>query len=697
MDGWVSWVCLIAASRLASSSLPSPGLLQIASVTDHLVQDDVGLVERGLHHLVLGGEVAHHVDVLRALAGEQQADLGLVRAGLEGVDALQLELQRRLGPGLRLAVLGHELYLFLQVLRGLGDYRHAPRALGLRHRRLGVGRKRVGFRPLAEDGGGFFLRVIDHVLGRIAGEGHGLALQAGERRARVFHHLHGGGGGLGGGAGLDVARVAGAGVLLQQHVEVGAAEAERRDVGAAHAAGVPGLGLGDDLEEVLVYAGVELHAVDGGRQRLVVDGERGLGHGHRAGGGLGVADLGLHGGQAELLAPAHVRAEHFLQHLHLGGVADLGGGAVGFHEIHLARAVVHLFEGVLDGYLLAFRVGRGDALALAVGGGADRVDQRVDLVAVAHGVRQALQDVNGDRLGHHEAVGPLVEGVGAVGRQRAYLAELHEGGGAHHLVGAAGHGHVELAGPQAQHRVVERGHGGGAGRVHRHVGAVEVENVGDAAGRHVGQLAGHRVLGDLDDAVVYAGLEFRYQGLLLVLRQRGEDGGLLYQVLVVELVDAQVGHLLAVGAHRVAEHGRGALVVERLLIVAGVLERHADGLDGHLLQARDLRRALRGYLVLDGIEFEPFYEAAYLGIGLVHGLVVLGIVEPPVPAVGRHLAYAVLPLQHVLPELVLVEGLGSYDAETDYRYFFIVHNLYASLRRSPGLADSLRYVFKLYG
>ncbi len=531
----------------------------------HLLQDDVGLVKSGLHHLVLGGEVAHHVDVLRALAGEQQTDLGLVYAGLEGVDAFQLEVERRFGPSPGLAVLGHEFYLLGEVLRGLRHDGYAPRTLGLRHRRLGVGRHRICFRPLGEDRGGFFLGVIDDVFRSVAGESHGLALQAGEGCARVLHYLYGGGGRLYGRAGLGVARVVRAGVFLQQYMEVGAAEAERGYVSAAQAVLVPRLGLGDDLEEVLVYAGVELHAVDGGRQRLVVDRERRLGHGHRSGGGLGMADLGLHGSQAQLLAPAHVRTEHFLQHLHLGRVAHLCGGAVRLDEIHFAGAVVHLLKGVLDGYLLALRVGGGDALALAVGGGADRVDQRVDLVAVPDRVGEALEDVDGDRLGHHEAVGPLVEGVGPVGRQGAYLAELHEGGGAHHLVGAAGHGHVESAGAQTKHRVVERRHGGGAGRVHRHVGAVEVEDVGYAAGRHVGELAGHGVLGDLDDAVVYAGLELRYQGLLLVARQRGEDGGLLDEVLVVELVDAQVGHLLAVGAHRVAEHGRGALGIKGLL------------------------------------------------------------------------------------------------------------------------------------
>ena len=107
-----------------------------------------------------------------------------------------------------------------------------------------------------------------------------------------------------------------------------------------------------------------------------------------------------------------MRAEYFLQYLHLGRVADLGGGAVRFHEVHVGRGIVHPGEGVLNGDLLAFRVGGGYALALAVGGGAHGIDQGVYLVPVAHGVGKALENIDRDSLGHHEPVGPLVEGIG---------------------------------------------------------------------------------------------------------------------------------------------------------------------------------------------------------------------------------------------------------------------------------------------
>ena len=54
-------------------------------------------------------------------------------------------------------------------------------------------------------------------------------------------------------------------------------------------------------------------------------------------------------------------------------------------------------------------------------------------------------------------------------------------------------------------------------------------------------------------------------------------------------------------------------------------------------------------------------------------------IEFPVPAVSGDLAYAVAAFQHVSPELVLVKCFGGYYPETYYRYFFIVHKLFASI------------------
>ena len=177
-------------------------------------------------------------------------------------------------------------------------------------------------------------------------------------------------------------------------MEICAAEPERRNIGAAYAFLLPRRGLVYHAEQVEVYAGVGLYVIDGGGQNLVVDGERGLGNGNGAGRGLGVAYLGFYRSEAQFSAVAHVRAEHFAQHLHLGRVAHLGGCAVRFNKIHVGRGIIDSGEGVLYGYLLALGVGGGNAFALAVGGGAHGIDEGVDFVAVALRVGQALEHVD---------------------------------------------------------------------------------------------------------------------------------------------------------------------------------------------------------------------------------------------------------------------------------------------------------------
>ena len=152
--------------------------------------------------------------------------------------------------------------------------------------------------------------------------------------------------------------------------------------------------------------------------------------------------------------------------------------------------------GALDRELLAHGVGRGDALALAVGGAADAEDDGVDAVAVALGVLEPLEHEQGGALAHDEPVGPGVERPGAGGRERADLAELHERVHAHVAVQAAGDDGVELVVGEAGDGRVERGQARGAGGVGGEVHPTQVEQVRDPAGDDVRELAGHGVLGD---------------------------------------------------------------------------------------------------------------------------------------------------------------------------------------------------------
>ncbi len=122
-------------------------------------------------------------------------------------------------------------------------------------------------------------------------------------------------------------------------------------------------------------------------------------------------------------------------------------------------------------------------------------DQRVDPVAVALGVREALEQHHADALARHHAVGRAIEGLGvALLREGRRLAERHilkdRGVGIH----AAGDRQIAAALEQLADGHLERAERAGAGRIDHAVHPAEVQPVGDAPGDHVAEEARHGVL-----------------------------------------------------------------------------------------------------------------------------------------------------------------------------------------------------------
>jgi hypothetical protein len=289
-------------------------------------------------------------------------------------------------------------------------------------------------------------------------------------------------------------------VLLEHAVEVRAPESERAHAGPTNPTRrrVPWPQLGVDRErrpaEVDVRVG--LLGVDARRQDLVVERHGRLEQPGGAGRTLQVADVRLHRSQGDRADGNVVAAEHLAQCLDLDHVTDRRGRAVPLDERARRRRHARQLPRTLDGQALADGVGGGDALALAVARSRHAEEHGVDAVAVPLGLGQPPEQEQRAPLAHDEAVGAVRVGAGAGRRQRADLAELHVGRGAHVAVDAAREGCVVLAVDQPFDR---RGHGRQAGRA-RGVGDIarppEVEEVGDPAGDDVGQLAGHGVLGD---------------------------------------------------------------------------------------------------------------------------------------------------------------------------------------------------------
>ncbi len=101
-----------------------------------------------------------------------------------------------------------------------------------------------------------------------------------------------------------------------------------------------------------------------------------------------MADLGLD--RAERAPGGFGFAEDIPQGADFDHVADLGAGAVRFQQADAVRLYPGAIVGVQQRLLLARGAGGVDCIPLAVAGGTDPANDRIDLVSVALGVGQAL-------------------------------------------------------------------------------------------------------------------------------------------------------------------------------------------------------------------------------------------------------------------------------------------------------------------
>ena len=659
-------------------------------IEEHLV----GLLERVRHDGVFLGQVAAHVDVLGALAGEQERDLALRGALVDEHTLLEGKFGHR---GVRRGLLGQ-----FQLLRDLvkAGRRDADAALGDEARLRGFVEQVPDARTVtglgeghrggqARDGLGGGVAIQDHGLGfQVAG-----GLHVGLEGARVVHGCGGGGRCLGGRWGASQrARD----VLFQHDVEVGAAEAEAAHGGAARVA----LGAGPvcaargDGEGALgpLDAWVEGLDLDARRDVAVSEREGGLEHPGGAGGGLEVADVALDGADldgARCQAGVLDGPERLFDRLQFDRVADRGAGAVGFQVADGGRVAFGVLVGAAHGLHLALGVGGGDALAFAVAAAADAAHDGHDLVAVAFGVREALQDEDGAAFAHDEAVGAGVEGAAAVGAEGTDGAELDVRRDVHGAVAAAPDDHVRVAVAQGVHGGVEGREAAGARGVGGEVLAAQVEGVGDATRHDVAEVAGHGVLRDGHRRGLVALLGARQDGLLLLGGKRLEVGVGLDGGARLGPEQALGGDLVRLAAHGVAEDDGAAVAVERPALVAAQARQVAGVVEG-LARGRE-RPALAGVHLLDHLGGHPEQhaiegvvgdEGADLGVRLVRGLL-RGIVERRIPAFGRNFADAVMARAEVVPEGLHVRRVGQDAAEADDRDGFLADGVHGHRGVSP--------------
>ncbi|GAA2940348.1 hypothetical protein GCM10020227_03870 [Streptomyces flavovirens] len=141
----------------------------------------------------------------------------------------------------------------------------------------------------------------------------------------------------------------------------------------------------------------------------MLEAQHGLDETGDPGGGLGVPDVGLHRTDVAAVARGASDGQGPGQRVGLDGVADGGRGAVRLHVLERTGRDPGLGADAPDEGDLRLGVGHGDAVGTAVLVDPAAEDHRVDPVAVADGVLQALQRDQTDAFRPHVAVGVRVE------------------------------------------------------------------------------------------------------------------------------------------------------------------------------------------------------------------------------------------------------------------------------------------------
>ena len=459
--------------------------------------------------------------------------------------------------------------------------------------------------------------------------------------------------------------------LLDDDVVVHPAEAAGGDGGHAPAVGEgrPGAcgGGDDDVVTGVRRLGGELlearHVGEGG----VLHGHHGLDQARHPGGGLEMADLVLDGAQQQGGAAPGVSPVGLVDGVVLHRVAHDGGGGVGLEELDLVGSRASPPQGCLEGAGAAGHRGGVDRLPRAVARGADAPDDRADVTTVGDGVLEALEHHDAGALADDQAVGAVVEGVGVPGdAQTLHLGEAHVDARVGAQITAPGDHHLRVARAQGLAGHVDGGKGAGAGAVHRHVVAVDPEDLCHAVRdrrRHVAHRRCARV-----PAVPpshHGGAELGIEGFehgpvhAGVLEPRTQ----LAEVAVAAQVGGGVGEAVD---PRGADDGDALLELRRAGLDARVLEGGAGGCEGDQL----------GWVhALEGLGRQPVLEEGELDLRIderaqrgVSRLTLGPIARREalhVPQVGRHGLEVGVPIQDVLPVARQAGGGGEDTTHAD--------------------------------
>ncbi len=164
---------------------------------------------------------------------------------------------------------------------------------------------------------------------------------------------------------------------------------------------------------------------------------------------------------------------------------------MGFDESDFARFDVGAGVGIAKCAGLS-RCARGvDALRTSIARRADTFEHRVNRIAVAFGIGQALHHQHARAFADHRAIGIAIKRTSVARRRKGLrLAEAHEHENIVERIDAAGDDHVALARNQLHRAEVKRTERAGTRRIDDAVGSVQIQTIGDATGHHVTEQTG---------------------------------------------------------------------------------------------------------------------------------------------------------------------------------------------------------------
>ena len=218
-------------------------------------------------------------------------------------------------------------------------------------------------------------------------------------------------------------------IFFQHKMEVGAAEPERTHARTTWStSGNPRAGFAVEIERGVgdIELGIGLLQINERGQHLVVQRKRGLDESGSSSGGFGVTDLRLDAAKSDRLCRHCGCGVNLTQSLKFRDIPGGSSGAMRFNEANAVRCDAGILIGTTQTAGLSGSTRGVDAFETPITGGADALEDGVDLIPVTLCIRESFEDHHAQAFADQDAFGFSIEGAHTIifGERRCF-AETH--------------------------------------------------------------------------------------------------------------------------------------------------------------------------------------------------------------------------------------------------------------------------------